>query len=83
MSLAIGSSHCIYCHNNNSLALLIFFAATGFLLVLFINILIVTVTEGMINGFIFYANIVLQYQSILFPEKMYSKLFFFRFLLHG
>ena len=77
-SLAIGSSHCIYCHSNNSLALLIFFAAAGFLLVLFISILNLTVTEGMINGFIFYANIVLQYQSILFPEKMHSKLFFFK-----
>ena len=77
-SLAIGSSHCIYCHSNNSLALLIFFAAAGFLLVLFIGILNLTVTDGMINGFIFYANIVLRYQSILFPEKMYSKLFFFK-----
>ena len=77
-SLAIGSSHCIYCNSNNSLALLIFFAAAGFLLVLFISILNLTVTEGMINGFIFYANIVLRYQSILFPKKMHSKLLFFK-----
>ena len=34
-SLAIGSSHCIHCPDNNNLALLIFFAAAGFLLVFF------------------------------------------------
>ena len=54
-SLAIGSSHCIHCHSNNSLSLIIFFAAARFLLVLFISILNLTVTEGMINGFIFYS----------------------------
>ena len=80
-SLAIGSSHCIYCHSNNNLALLIFFASAGFLLVLFISILNLTVTEGMINGFVFYANIVLRYQSILFPEKMHSRLFFLKIFI--
>ena len=59
--LAIGSSHCIYCSNDYNLALLVFFAAAGFLLVLFISVLNLTVTEGMINGVIFYANIVWTY----------------------
>ena len=68
-SLAIGSSHCIYCPNNNNLALIIFFAAAGFLLVLFISALNLTVTQGMINGLIFYANVVWTYQSILFPQE--------------
>ena len=67
-SLAIGSSHCIYCPNNNNLALLIFFAAAGFLLVFFISALNLTVTQGMINGLLFYANIVWAYQSILLPQ---------------
>ena len=66
-SLAIGSSHSIICPNNNSLALLVFFAATGFLLVLFINVSNLTVAQGMINGLILYANIMWTYQSILFP----------------
>ena len=57
-SLAIGSSHCIYCPNNNNLALLIFFVAAGFLLVFFISAFNLTVTQGWINGFIFYANII-------------------------
>ena len=68
-SLAIGSSHCIHCPNNNNLALLIFFAAAGFLLVFFISALNLTVTQGMINGLIFYANIVWIYRVILFPHQ--------------
>ena len=63
-SLAIGSPNCIHCPSSNNLALLLFFAVSGFLLVLFINILNLTVTQGMINGLIFYVNIVWEYQSI-------------------
>ena len=65
-SLAIGSSHCIQCHNNNNLALVIFFEAAGFILVFFITALNLTVSHGMVNGLIFYANIVWTYQSIFF-----------------
>ena len=75
-SLAIGSSHCIPCSNNNNLALLIFFAAAGFLLVLFIRVLNLTVAEGMINGLVFYANIIWTYQSILFPKHVESNTIF-------
>ena len=71
-SPAIGSSHCIHCPNNNNLALLIFFAAAGFLLVFFISAFNLTVTQGMINGLIFYANIVWTYQSIFFPQELVS-----------
>ena len=66
-SLAIGSSHCIHCPNNNNIALLIFFMIAGVLSVFFISILNLTVTQGMINGLIFYANIVWTSQSILLP----------------
>ena len=48
---------------------------------LFISLLNLTVTEGMINGFVFYANIVLRYQSILFPEKIHSRLFFLKLFI--
>ena len=68
-SLAIGSSHCIHCPNNNNLALLIFFAAAGLLLVFFISALNLTVTQGTINGLIFYANIVWAYQGVLFHDQ--------------
>ena len=66
-SLAIGSNECIEC-NNNHLALLIFFAAAGILLVLFISILNMTVSQGTINGLIFYANVMWAYESIFFPR---------------
>ena len=67
-SLAIGSSHCIHCPSNNNLALLVFFVAAGFLLVIFICTLNFTVSQGLINGLTFYANILWTYQSILFPK---------------
>ena len=73
-SLAIGSSHCIHCPNNNNLALLVFFAAAGVLLVFIISALNLTVTQGTINGLIFYANIVWAYQSIIFPPEFENKL---------
>ena len=79
-SLAIGSSHCIQCPNNNNLALVIFFAAAGFILVFFITALNLTVSQGMVNGLIFYANIVWTYQSIFFPPhpKGYAVMVFFK-----
>ena len=67
-SLAIGSSHCIHCPSNNGLSLTVFFAAAGFLLVFFINVLDITLTQGLLDGLIFYTNIVWTYQSVLFPE---------------
>ena len=67
-SLALGSNKCLSCPNNNNIALLIFFAAAGFLLVTFIKILNITVSQGTINGLIFYANIIWAYESIFFPS---------------
>ena len=77
-SLAIGSSNCIHCPNNNNLALVIFFAAAGLLLVLFISAFNLTVTQGMINGLTFYANIFWTYQNILIPQDTSN--YFFTFL---
>ena len=69
LSLAIGSSRCLECPDNNHIALLIAFAAAGVLLVLFIKILDLTVTKGTINGLILYANIIWANQSVLFPPQ--------------
>ena len=77
-SLAIGSSRCIYCPNNNGLSLLIFFAAAGFLLIAVICTLNLTITEGTVNGLIFYANVVWAYQHVLFPQNMNGYLVFLR-----
>ena len=67
-SLAIGSSRCIKCPNNHNIALLLAFAAAGVFLVFFILALNLTVTQGLINGLIFYANIIWAYKIILFPS---------------
>ena len=69
-SLAIGSSRCIECHNSHNVALLLAFAAAGVLLVFFILALNLTVTQGLIDGIIFYANIVWAYKIILFPPDI-------------
>ena len=57
-SLAIGSSRCLSCPDNNYLALIILFATAGVFLVFLISILNLTVSQGMVNGLIVYANIV-------------------------
>lgn len=77
-SVALGSTHCIYCQNNNNLALIVFFAAAGLLLVFFVSILNLTVTQGMINTIIFYANIVWAQQNLFFPASSHRVLPFFK-----
>ena len=69
-STAIGSNECIdnkTCPNIH-LLLLIFFVAVGILLVSFIKILNMTVSQGTINGLIFYANVVWAYESFFLPR---------------
>ena len=68
-SLAIGSSRCTECPNTHNVSLLLGFAAAGVFLVFFILTLNLTVTQGLINGVIFYANVVWAYKIILFPSK--------------
>ena len=69
-SLAIGSSRCIECPNSHNVVLLLAFAAAGVFLGFFILALDLTVTQGLINGLIFYANIVWAYKLILFPSEI-------------
>ena len=68
-SLAIGSSHCIRCSNDIPLLFFILFAVAGVLLVVFILLLNLTVTQGLINGLVFYANILWTYKGVLFPAE--------------
>ena len=77
-SFAIGSSRCLRCSSDSYLALLIFFVAVGFLLVIFILALNLTVTQGLINGLIFYANIVWAYKGILFPSEQQHMMLYFQ-----
>ena len=57
LSTVFSSSHCQHC-SNIYLLLTIPIAVAGLVLVLMLFILNLTVTDGTINGFIFYANIV-------------------------
>ena len=69
-SLAIGSSWCTECPNSHNVALLVAFASAGVLLVFFILALNLTVTQGLINGLIFYANIVWAYKILLVSSEV-------------
>ena len=66
LSLALGTSQCLSCSNSH-LSLLILFAVLGLTLVCVIKVLNLTVSEGAINGLIFYANIIGANQTIFFP----------------
>ena len=67
-SLTLGGNKCIKC-NNSYLALLTVFAILGILLVALIKLLDFTVTSGVVNGLIFYANIVWINNDILFSMQ--------------
>ena len=66
-SRMIGSSHCVKCNNVHLLVILLF-ALIGIGLVWFISFFNLTVSNGMINGIIFYANIVKVNKDILYPS---------------
>lgn len=66
LSLAIGTSHCILC-SSKSLAVLVIFAVAGIALVVLLKVLNLTISQGTINGLLFYVNIVGANQAVLFP----------------
>ena len=67
LSLTLGTSQCLRC-SNKYIALLIPFAIAGIMLVAFIKLLNLTVSEGTLNGLIFYANIIGANQATFFPS---------------
>ena len=77
LSLALGTSQCLQC-SNIYLLLLIPFALAGLALVFLLLKCNLTVSEGTINGLIFYANIVRVNQAIFFPKS--SSLFMTKIL---
>ena len=67
LSLMLGTSQCAECLNS-FLSLLVAFAAAGFALVLLVMVSNLTVTEGAVNGLIFYANIIHINHAAFFPQ---------------
>ena len=71
LSLSLGSSHCLPCHIRWPavfVAVLLSSILAGILMVTALLILNMTVAVGLINGIIFYANIVAVSSSVVFPS---------------
>ena len=67
LSTVFSSSHCKTC-SNIYLLLIIPIIVVGFVLVILLFLLNLTVTDGAVNGFILYANIISINTPILFPN---------------
>ena len=67
LSLALGSAQCLQC-SDNYLALLIPLTLAGPVLVFSIKILDLTISQGTLNGLIFYANVVKANEFIFLPR---------------
>ena len=71
-SLSLGSSRCLLCHSHwPAVCVVILLAAilVGILLVTILLTLNMTVSVGLINGFILYANIVSAGSAVFFPSS--------------
>ena len=71
LSAVFGSSQCVRCSNVYLLSVLLF-AVLGMLLVFVLFAINITVTDGTINAFIFYVNIVSINGTIFFPLHQFS-----------
>ena len=72
LSLSLGSTRCLSCPNHWPVLLVVVLLAAivaGILLVTALLALNMTVAVGMINGFIFYANIVAANNAVFFPPS--------------
>ena len=72
LSLSLGSSRCLSCHSYWPAVLVVILLAAiiaGILLVTALLALNMTVAVGLINGFIFYANIVAANNAVFFPSS--------------
>lgn len=70
LSMVLGSSQCKRC-SNKFLSLLLLFALAGLLLVFILIILNLTVAEGTLSGFVFYANIIWYNKDLFDPPNNY------------
>ena len=73
LSLALGTNQCLDCPNTH-LALLLSFALTGAVLVCFIKVIDLTISQGTLNGLVFYANVVKANEYLLYNEKQTNPL---------
>ena len=74
-SIAIGSAKCVKCASVSHAFILIMFPVFGILLVVVILTANLTITQGLINSLIFYANIVQTYKEILYSTTNLNSYF--------
>ena len=67
-SITLGSARCRRC-SNSYLGLFIVFLGLGILLVVMITYFQITITEGALNGVLFYSNMVTLYAPLLAPAN--------------
>ena len=79
LSTVFGYYHCQHC-SNVYLLLVIPIAVAGLVLVLLMFILNLTVTDGDINGFILYVNIISINNDVFFPQYANSINFWYTFI---
>ena len=68
LSLALGTNQCLHCPNTH-ISLLLPFALAGVVLVCFIKVLDLTISQGTLNGLVFYANVVKANEYLLYNEN--------------
>ena len=73
LSLALGTNQCMYCPNTH-LSLLLPFTLAGVVLVCFIKVIDLTISQGTLNGLIFYANVVKANEYLLYKEQQTNPL---------
>ena len=73
-SVVFGSNRCHKC-GNNSLWWILFFALSGIGIILCISFLQLTISEGFLNGVLFYCNIVSLYVPYFTPDSPVTQLF--------
>ena len=73
LSLALGNAQCLQC-SNKYLALLIPLTLAGPVLVFSIKLLDLTISQGTLNGLIFYANVIKANEYIFFPQEQTNPL---------
>ena len=68
LSLALGTNQCLHCPSTH-ISLLLPFALAGVVLVCFIKVLDLTISQGTLNGLVFYANVVKANEYLLYNEN--------------
>ena len=70
LSQVLGTSKCMECHKPWIALIIPLTAIAGFILVVFLIFLNLTVSIGTINGLIFYANVVRANNAVFFPSQI-------------